>query len=121
VLDGFVGSGTTLIAAEKTGRRGYGIEIDPQYCDVMIRRRGSVCGLEAVPKATGSVLPRSRQSARLRLRSNPLTGPVNQPANSQASVAASERRPSLQQVQVSVGRQAENTCSAMAKKKRLST
>jgi hypothetical protein len=38
VLDAFVGSGTTLIAAEKTGRRGYGIEIDPAYCDVTIRR-----------------------------------------------------------------------------------
>ncbi|MGX9430515.1 MULTISPECIES: site-specific DNA-methyltransferase [Bradyrhizobium] len=53
VLDGFVGSGTTLIAAERTGRRGYGIEIDPQYCDVSIRRMRSVCGLEAVLKATG--------------------------------------------------------------------
>jgi DNA modification methylase len=53
VLDGFVGSGTTLIAAERTGRRGYGIEIDPQYCDVAIRRMRSVCGLEAVLKATG--------------------------------------------------------------------
>jgi DNA modification methylase len=52
VLDAFVGSGTTLIAAEKTGRRGYGIEIDPQYCDVTIRRLGSVCGLEAVLEGT---------------------------------------------------------------------
>src|ERR1700704_4477156 len=53
VLDAFVGSGTTLIAAEKTGRRGYGIEIDPQYCDVTIRRLRAVCGLEAVLEATG--------------------------------------------------------------------
>jgi DNA modification methylase len=53
VLDAFVGSGTTLIAAEKTGRRGYGIEIDPQYCDVTIRRLHTVCGLEAVLEATG--------------------------------------------------------------------
>jgi DNA modification methylase len=53
VLDAFVGSGTTLIAAEKTGRRGYGIEIDPGYCDVTIRRMGAVCGLEAVLEATG--------------------------------------------------------------------
>jgi DNA modification methylase len=53
VLDAFVGSGTTLIAAEKTGRRGYGIEIDPLYCDVTIRRLRSACGLEAVLEATG--------------------------------------------------------------------
>ena len=53
VLDAFIGSGTTLIAAEKTGRRGYGIEIDPAYCDVTIRRLHVVCGLEAVLDATG--------------------------------------------------------------------
>ena len=38
---------------EKTGRRGYGIEIDPAYCDVTIRRLRAVCGLEAVLEATG--------------------------------------------------------------------
>ena len=53
MLDPFIGSGTTLIAAEKTGRRGYGVEIDPQYCDVTIRRLGAVCGLHAVLEATG--------------------------------------------------------------------
>jgi DNA methylase len=53
VLDAFVGSGTTLIAAEKTGRRGYGIEIDPAYCDVTVRRLLAVCGLEAVLEVTG--------------------------------------------------------------------
>ena len=53
ILDAFVGSGTTLIAAEKTGRRGYGIEIDPAYCDVTIRRLHAVCGLDAVLEATG--------------------------------------------------------------------
>ena len=34
VLDPFLGSGTTLIAAERTGRKCYGLEIDPIYCDV---------------------------------------------------------------------------------------
>jgi DNA modification methylase len=53
VLDAFIGSGTTLIAAEKTGRLGYGIEIDPAYCDVAVRRLRAVCGLEAVLEATG--------------------------------------------------------------------
>jgi site-specific DNA-methyltransferase (adenine-specific) len=38
VCDPFLGSGTTLIAAEKTGRICYGMEIDPKYCDVIIKR-----------------------------------------------------------------------------------
>src|SRR5438046_1892020 len=38
VLDAFLGSGTTVIAAERTGRRCYGIELDPAYVDTAIRR-----------------------------------------------------------------------------------
>lgn len=38
VLDAFAGSGTTLIASHRTGRRGYGVEIDPAYCDLIVRR-----------------------------------------------------------------------------------
>jgi DNA modification methylase len=38
VYDPFLGSGTTLIAAEQLGRRCYGIEIEPGYCDVIIQR-----------------------------------------------------------------------------------
>jgi DNA modification methylase len=38
VLDPFCGSGSTLIAAEKTGRRGHAMEIDPLYIDVAVRR-----------------------------------------------------------------------------------
>lgn len=38
VIDTFLGSGTTLIAAEETGRRCYGVEFDPLYVDVIIRR-----------------------------------------------------------------------------------
>lgn len=38
VLDPFLGSGSTLIACEKTGRKCYGMEIDPHYCDVIIKR-----------------------------------------------------------------------------------
>lgn len=38
VLDPFMGSGTTIMAAERVGRRGYGIELDPLYVDVAVRR-----------------------------------------------------------------------------------
>jgi DNA modification methylase len=38
VFDGFLGSGTTLIAAHRTGRRCYGMEIEPRYADVILRR-----------------------------------------------------------------------------------
>jgi DNA modification methylase len=48
VLDVFAGSGTTLIAAEKTGRRGFGIEIDPHYTDTVIRRFDEVYGFKAI-------------------------------------------------------------------------
>ena len=44
VLDPFLGSGTTLAAAEVTGRTGYGIELDPAYADVTLRRLAKVTG-----------------------------------------------------------------------------
>jgi adenine specific DNA methylase Mod len=53
ILDTFVGSGTTLIAAERTGRQGCGIEIDPYYVDTAIRRFDDVCGLKAVHVDSG--------------------------------------------------------------------
>jgi hypothetical protein len=42
VLDPFAGSGTTVIAAEKTGRHARAIEYDPGYCDVIVRRWQSI-------------------------------------------------------------------------------
>lgn len=53
VLDAFAGSGTTLLAAHRAGRRGYGIELDPIYCDVIIRRLKEATGLVAVHAETG--------------------------------------------------------------------
>jgi len=47
VLDGFAGSGTTLLAAERTGRIGCGLEIEPRYVDAAIRRMAEHAGLEA--------------------------------------------------------------------------
>lgn len=48
VLDPFGGSGTTLIAAEQSGRRARLIELDPYYCDVIIRRFEALTGVRAV-------------------------------------------------------------------------
>jgi len=48
VADFFLGSGTTIIAAEKNGRKCYGMEIDPAYCDVIIRRWQAFTGMQAV-------------------------------------------------------------------------
>lgn len=48
VLDTFSGSGTTIIAAERTGRRCCAMELDPLYVDVAIRRWQAETGLEAV-------------------------------------------------------------------------
>ena len=53
VLDAFGGSGTTLVAAERTGRRGYAFELDPHYCDVIVRRLEAITSCEAVLVGTG--------------------------------------------------------------------
>lgn len=47
VLDLFLGSGTTLIAAEQSGRVCYGLELDPKYCDVIVRRWEKFTGRKA--------------------------------------------------------------------------
>jgi len=53
ILDPFMGSGTTLIAAERTGRWARGIELDPVYVDVAVRRWQSYTGKAARLVATG--------------------------------------------------------------------
>jgi DNA modification methylase len=53
VLDPFLGSGSTLIAAEKTGRLARGIEYERKYCDLTIRRWQAYTGRQARLIATG--------------------------------------------------------------------
>lgn len=53
VLDSFLGSGTTVLAAEKVGRKGYGVECDPTYCDLSITRWQSFTGRDAILAETG--------------------------------------------------------------------
>ena len=62
VLDLFGGSGSTLIACEKTGRIGYLMELDPKYTDVIVKRWQEFTGKEAVHAETGikfNALPKS--------------------------------------------------------------
>src|SRR5215472_12506656 len=56
VLDAFLGSGTTLIAAERTGRRCYGLELDVGYVDTTIRRWQALTGGGARHATTGCSL-----------------------------------------------------------------
>jgi len=46
-FDPFLGSGTTLIAAEQLGRKCYGMEISPAYCDVIVKRWETLTGKKA--------------------------------------------------------------------------
>lgn len=53
ILDAFLGSGTTLLAAERTGRRGYGVELDPHYVDLALSRLSQITGVVPVHIQTG--------------------------------------------------------------------
>ena len=55
VLDPFGGSGTTLIAAEKSGRQARLIELDPKYVDVIVRRWQEYAGAQATREADGAL------------------------------------------------------------------
>jgi DNA modification methylase len=60
ILDPFCGSGTTIIAAERTGRRGYGLELDPLYVDTTITRWQRMTK-QAVVHASGKTFQEMRQ------------------------------------------------------------
>jgi DNA modification methylase len=53
VLDAFLGSGTTVIAAERTGRRCCGLEFDPAYVDTAVRRWQALTGRNALHAVSG--------------------------------------------------------------------
>ena len=72
VVDPFLGSGSTLIAAEKTGRVCRGVELDPLYVDVIVRRFEAAAGLAATLVGTGETFQvlaarREREAAELAL------------------------------------------------------
>jgi DNA modification methylase len=63
VLDPFLGSGTTLVAAERTGRVCHGIELDPEYVDTAVRRWQAFTGLIAKHAVSGRTFNELEQEA----------------------------------------------------------
>jgi DNA modification methylase len=57
VLDPFGGSGATMIAAERAGRRARLIELDPRYVDVVVQRWQEATGGQARLEADGRTFP----------------------------------------------------------------
>ena len=68
ILDPFLGSGSTLIAAEKVGRRCVGVDLDPGYVDLAVRRWQSWTGRQAVHAETGELFDDVLAAAELQLR-----------------------------------------------------
>ena len=68
VLDPFLGSGSTLIAAEKVGRRCFGMDLDPVYVDLAIRRWQSWTGRQAAHANTGEKFDDLLAAAELQLQ-----------------------------------------------------
>jgi DNA modification methylase len=64
VLDPFGGSGSTLIACEKTGRQAGLVELDPKYCDVIVRRWQEWTGERATLDGDGRTLEETADGAR---------------------------------------------------------
>lgn len=60
LVDCFCGTGTSIIAAEKLGKIGYGIEIDPNYVDVIIKRWQDFTGQEATNETTGKTFTETK-------------------------------------------------------------
>jgi len=61
ILDTFVGSGTTLLACERTGRKGFGLELDPLYVDAAILRWQKLTGQNAILESTGEPYSKMRE------------------------------------------------------------
>ncbi len=91
VLDPFLGSGTTLMAAERTGRACYGLEIDPLYVDVTVRRWQAHTG--GIPIHAASSLPFDAIATKAAEASpSPAVGPPpDDPAGAEVAGAGSSR------------------------------
>jgi DNA modification methylase len=83
VLDNFLGSGTTAIACERTGRVARCIELDPVYVDVAVRRLEAFSGLSARLEATGQTFAEVMAE-----RANAVAPVINPPPRCRAPASA---------------------------------
>lgn len=88
VTDAFMGSGTTILAAERTRRIAYGIEIEPKYVDVAIRRWSTMTGKEAVLASTGETF----SQVKARRGAEKLAEPIAASSPETPIIVARERR-----------------------------
>jgi DNA modification methylase len=86
VLDPFLGSGSMLVAAEKAGRHCRGIELDPLYVDVALKRYQEITGAEVRLRETGE----NFEELRIRRSSKLFGDPLCADCNSAASASRSE-------------------------------
>jgi len=77
VVDCFLGSGSTLIAAETSQRRCFGVEIDPHYVDVALSRWMALTGQEVVLAATGETFAQVAERRAVKLLPPPAKGACN--------------------------------------------
>ncbi len=101
VLDPFAGSGSTIIAAEKTGRIGFGIELEPKYVDVIIQRWEAMTGRVAVLEATGATYSKTRKDrlenrSDINRKSSSLREPDRNASGAEVVVARIRQRPTAQ-------------------------
>jgi DNA modification methylase len=75
VYDSFLGSGTTLMAADELGRVCYGLELDPKYVDVIVRRWEEATGKEAKLEGAGATFQEVKRQRSAELVSNPSSLP----------------------------------------------
>jgi DNA modification methylase len=97
VLDAFSGSGTTLIAAERTGRAGAALELDPKYVDVAVRRWQRFTGKNAKLAGLGETfeaVSSSRSMQRADGKADPAAEKAARPASAEAPRRRRARRPS---------------------------
>lgn len=90
ILDPFLGSGTTLLACSRVGRRCYGMELDARYVDTAVRRWQIMTGVDAINAVTGETFTRHMQKVQQTTQAKPTHLQMNQQMNPQMNLPKQE-------------------------------